>query len=87
VSITAITRTVYRAPKAGRNYLTLRAACLGEARAIIKSRYPSEAPEYEAGHMIHPGATWHDLPRSDVLYRRMARRVRAAYEAAKGGAA
>ena len=83
MSITATTITVYRAPTAPRRYLSLRAACMAEARAIIKVRYPNEAPEYESGHMIYPGTTWRDLPRSDVLYRRMARRVRTAFEATK----
>jgi len=83
VSITATTITVYRAPTAGRRYLSLRAACNAEARAILKAKYPDERPEYDSGHLTYPGFTWHDLPRSKVLHRRLARRVRAVYEATK----
>lgn len=86
MSITAITRTVYRAPTAGRCYMTLRAACASEARAILKAKYPNEHTEYdEQGHITYPGFSWESLPRSDVLYRRMTRLIRAAYEATKKG--
>jgi hypothetical protein len=82
-TVQAIARTVYHSPRASRCFMTLRAACNAEARAILKAKYPNEGPEYHDGHMTYPGFSWHALPRSDVLYRRLARKVRAAYEAGR----
>lgn len=87
MSIEAIVRTVYRSPAAGRSYLTARAAFAAEARAVIRAKYPDEATEYDQGHVTYPGSTWRDLPRSDVLYRRMSRLVRTAFENKQKGAA
>lgn len=80
MQIEAITRTVYLAPRARRHYQTLRAAVNAEARKIIEAKHPPERPEYENGQMYYPGFHWQsDIPRADVMYRRMARLVRAAY--------
>lgn len=79
-AVEAITRTVYRSPRAGRCYMTKRAAFQAEARAIIKAKYPDEKAEYEDGRMCYPGSHWSDLPNSDKLYRRVTRMVRTAFE-------
>ncbi len=76
------TVTVYRSPTAGRRFLTARAACAAEARALIKRKYPSEQQEYEDGHMTYPGFHWVTLPNSEKLLRRMTRLVRASMAAA-----
>jgi hypothetical protein len=74
--ITVETATVYRG--GGRRWLTLDAAVKAEAIKIIKAKHPSEHAEYENGMMYYPGFFWRDLPRSDVILRRMCRLVRAA---------
>mgnify|MGYP001545831022 FL=1 len=62
------TRKVWRAPTARRDYLTKWGACVAEARARIKKRYPGErSSEFE------PGWSWHSLPRSETLLKRYAR--------------
>lgn len=78
--------TIYRG--GGRRYLTLRSAVQAEARKIIEAKYPTER-EYTSGDMqIHePGWYWRDgLKRSDVLFRRVCRLVRAAAEISKATA-
>jgi hypothetical protein len=68
------TRKVFYSPKAGRCYLTKRAAIYAEARAIIEERYPSENAEDDTGY---EGWYWKtSIPRSDVLLRRVARLVK-----------
>lgn len=69
---------VYRAPTAGRRYLTKAAAINAETRAIIKARYPDEdAPTDTQGQQI--GTAWsleYDEPkRWAKLYRRLRRQV------------
>lgn len=65
------TRTAYRAPAAGRDYLTKRAAIHAEARALIKRKHPtvngddSDGPEH-----------WTEIQRANVLWRRVVRMVR-----------
>lgn len=75
--IQQITRIVYLAPTAGRTYLTKRAAINAEARALIKEKHPTEETihDYESGH-YEPGFHWSELPRSDVLLRRVCRLVK-----------
>lgn len=80
MGVTAKARTVYLSPRAGRHYLTLRAAVNAEARKIIEAKYPSERPEYENGQIAYPGSHWSDIPRSEVMHRRLARLVRADYD-------
>ena|ERR1019366_9080760 len=68
------TRKVFYSPKAGRCYLTKRAAIYAEARAIIEEKHPSEHAEDDTGY---EGWYWRKgLPRSDVLLRRVARLVK-----------
>lgn len=81
MSVTAYQRTVYRAPTAGRSYLTKRAAIYAEAKALIQERHPTERPESdENGRQYFSGWYWRDLPRSEVLLRRVMRLVKRAME-------
>ena len=72
--ITKETAIVYRG--GGRRWLTLNAAVKAEAIVVIKKKHPSER-----GNMTYPecdpGFYWRELPRSDVLLRRMCRVIRA----------
>ena len=69
-----LVRQVWFSPTARRHYLTKKAACVAEARARIKAKYPPERSEYdERGQCVDKGWSWHDLPRSDVLLKRYAR--------------
>lgn len=80
------TRKVWRSEAAGRAYLTCAAAINAEARAIIRRRYPDEPREYDNIGETHPGFHWSELPRADVLLRRMKRLVANCYaaESARG---
>ena len=72
--IEARTRKVFFSKRAGRCFFTKRAAIYAEARAIIEERHPSENAEDDTGY---PGWYWRiNLPRSDVLLRRVARLVK-----------
>lgn len=71
--ITTEQATVYRG--GGRRWFTLRAAVKAEAIAIIKRRHPTEPDEPDVGGGWH----WTNLPRADVLLRRMCRLTRAAH--------
>lgn len=57
--ITAHMRKVYRAPTAGRDFMTLRAAVNKEADALIKKKYPTERARLDDfdGRTVNPG--WH----------------------------
>lgn len=68
-------KMTYYAPKARRHFLTKRAAIRAEARAIIKSRYPTEREECENGYQTSPGWHWSCLPHADKLFRRVCRMV------------
>ena len=70
-SITVISRVVYRAPTAGRSFLTKRAASFAEARALIGLKYPSERACDTSGG-------WHftEDERLVRLYHRLARKLR-----------
>lgn len=83
--ITKEQATVYRG--GGRRWLTRRAAIRAEAVAIIKCKHPTERSETDKqGRCIDPGWHWTDLPRADVLLRRVARMVSATLaESTKGG--
>ena len=73
--IEAYRRTVYLSKLAGRSYLTKRAAIHAEARALIVKKHPPERAEADVGF---PGWRWEELPRSDVLWRRVVRLVKRA---------
>jgi len=62
------THLVWYAPTARRHYLSKQGACVGEARAKIKVKYPGER-----GDESYPGWSWHDLPRAEVILKRYAR--------------
>lgn len=62
------TAKIYYAPTARRRYLSKLAAIKGEARAIIMAKHPRQWPEPEVGFS---GWHWREIPRSDVLLRRM----------------
>lgn len=51
--IEPISRTVYRAPTAGRTYLTARAAANREAAAMLARKYPTERDDPECGGGYH----------------------------------
>jgi hypothetical protein len=68
-SVTIEHAAVYRG--GGRRWLTKNAALKAEAVAIIKRKYPTEHFNWETGNSF----SWRDLPRSDVLLRRMVRLV------------
>lgn len=71
--ITAEQTIVYRAPTAGRRYITKAGAIHAEAVAIIQRKHPTEGPESDTGHYWH----WRsDMPRAEVLLRRMKRLVK-----------
>lgn len=74
-NIRPIMRQVWYAPTARRHFFSKHAACVGEARAIIKAKYPSEEGEYENGYCVYPGWSWHEIPRSGELLKRFARRI------------
>lgn len=68
--------TAYYSQAAGRRYFTKKAAIGAEARAIIKRRYPTEQPHSdESGRLEDPGFHWEQLPRSDVMHRRLCRLI------------
>ena len=80
--ITKQTAQVFYSPAMGKRYFTLNAACRAEAREIIKNRYPTEDTEHEdGGRCCHPGWHWHEIERSEVLYRRLALKIKNAYRA------
>lgn len=74
--VTVEAATVYRG--GNRRWLTLNAAIKAEAIKLIKKKYPTERQHYRDGYMEDPGSHWSDLPRADVLLRRMCRLVCAA---------
>lgn len=79
-AVSTETAKVYRG--GGRRYLTLKAAIKAEATKRIKAKHPTERSEQdERGMTTDPGWHWSELPRSDVLFRRMCRLVRAQFEA------
>ena len=67
--------TAYYAPTRGRRYFTLRAACLAEARSVIEKKYPTEPFENDTGYSFY----WREIPRADVMYRRLARLIHSMY--------
>lgn len=73
MAVTTEQATVYRG--GGRRWFSLRAAIKAEAIAIIKRKHPSERFDPKCGGGWH----WTELPRADVLFRRMFRLVRAAH--------
>lgn len=79
MAVTSEQATIYRG--GGRRWLTPQGAIRAEAVSIIKRKHPSER-SYTAPDMSEhdPGFHWTELPRSDVLLRRMCRLVRAEYK-------
>ena len=81
-----LTDTVWYAPTPRRRYLTKRAAIAAEARALITARHPKERQELDGfGRIAYPGWNWRELPRADVLYRRVVRVVIARFNAMQKG--
>ena len=67
---------VYHAPTARRRYLTKKSAVRAEARALISRKHPTEKGEYDdMGRLTYEGWHWTNLPRSDVLFRRVCKMV------------
>lgn len=80
--IKPVVRTVYLAPTKGRHYMAKAAAIKAEARALILQRHPSEPPEHDVGMN---GWIWqYDLPRADVLLRRVCRLIKKSTPPAPG---
>ncbi len=69
MAVTVETATVYRG--GGRRWFSRRAAVHAEAVAIIKRKHPTERFDSETGDGFH----WTELPRSEVLLRRVRRLV------------
>lgn len=75
--IKPVVRTVYFSPTRGRHYMTKGGAIRAEAKALLQKKFPSEKAEYEDfGFMTYPGFYWKDMPRSDVLFRRVCRLIK-----------
>lgn len=82
-NVTIETATVYRG--GGRRWLTCKAACKAEAVAVIKRKHPTERNAIDSnGQNIGGGWHWTNLPRSDVLLRRMMRLVQVQRAAPEG---
>ena len=74
--VTAQIDIVFFAPTARRRFLSKRAAIRAEARAIIERKHQRVRPEHDEIGVTDPGFHWHDLPRADVLFRRLCRLVK-----------
>lgn len=84
MTVTKESAVVYRG--GGRRWLTLGAAIKAEAVKRIKVKHPTERGETDHSIGYHdPGFHWRELPRSDVLLRRVCRLVRIASDAADTG--
>lgn len=67
-------RTVYRAPTAGRDYLTPQAAAHNEAAALLKKKYPSErSTTDDFGRVEDPGYHYTNEPRLVRVHARLTR--------------
>lgn len=65
-------RVVYRAPTAGRDYFTARAAAHNEASALIKKKYPSErSTTDDFGRIEDPGYHFTNDPRLVRVHSRL----------------
>ncbi len=76
--------TVYRAPTAGRRYLSIRGAANAEAGALIAKKYPTEAPEYHDGRMTYSGFHYTTDERLVRVRQRLARRLISFLQAEQG---
>jgi hypothetical protein len=76
--ITKSKSITYYAPTRKRRYFSLNAACNGEAGAIIKNRYPTEEFNREDGYSFY----WHELKRSNVMYRRLSSLIKSKFKVA-----
>lgn len=81
--IKAETRKVFVILRYGRRktFLTFGAACAAVEREIILKKHPSESPyEGDHGYGQTDGYYWRaDMPRADILLRRMTKIVMRAY--------
>lgn len=75
MTVTAEPATVYRG--GGRRWLTFDAAVKAEAVKAIKRKHPTER-ENTTYPDCDLGFHWREIPRSDVMLRRMCRLVKAA---------
>ena len=82
--VTSRLRTVYRAPSTGREYMTLRAACMKEAGAMMERKYPREtATGTEFGDpTTAPGWHFTNDPHLALVRLRLARRLARQYRKA-----
>lgn len=65
----------------GRRYFTKRAAIKSVAVALIKKRHPTEREESdEFGRTTNPGFHWTEIPRWEILLRRVMRLVEKSME-------
>ena len=86
MSIAKETRTVYVVQRkfCKKTYMSIRSACAARTRDIIEAKHETESAEYDDdfGRCTHPGWYWRDqIPRADVLYRRLLRIVTKAAKA------
>lgn len=80
-----IQRTVFLAPTAKRSYFTRKAAADAEARALIRSKYPTERQESVMGLVTFKGWHWSEDERLVRLHRRLAKRIGRTALATEGG--
>jgi hypothetical protein len=78
-------RPVYRAPTAGRCFLTPRGAADAEASAMLKRKYPNEQPEYENGQMYFSGYHWSSDEQLKRVHKRLMRNLLRHLRTAKKG--
>lgn len=72
----AMVRRVWYAPTARRHFFSKWACCIGEARARIKRKHPSERSETDdCGRLTYRGWHWTELPNSEKLLKRYARLI------------
>lgn len=67
---------IFYSSKSNKRFLSLDAACKSEARTIIKTRHPNERPGYDDAGCYYEGFNWHEIARSDVLYRRLTAKIK-----------
>lgn len=72
MSVKAVIKTVYFSSLKNKHYQTRRAAIHADARGLLERKHPSEKYESDTGY----GFYWkNDMPRSDVLFRRVCRLI------------
>lgn len=79
--ITKVVRTAYFAPSKGRHYFSLAGAVRAEALSMILKKHPTKHCAEDLGIEVSAGFYWaSDIPRSDVLLRRVRRLVAQTYK-------